>query len=56
MRWAGKLAHCVDCCDLNPTYLQPLPVREEAVPTPRPPVGGSEESEQEDQFFREPKR
>jgi hypothetical protein len=23
------------------------------MPTPRPPVGGSEESEREDQFFRE---
>jgi hypothetical protein len=36
---------------LNPTHPPPLPVREGAVPTPRPPVGGSEESQAEGSVF-----
>jgi hypothetical protein len=44
-RWAGTRAHHFGCRfqKTDTTHLTPLPVREEAVPTPRPPVGGSEE-------------
>ena len=45
-REAGSLLRLLG----NPTHPPPLPVREGAMPTPRPPVGGSEESEREDQF------
>ena len=40
----------------NPTHPQPLPVREGAVPTPRPPVGGSEEVRAEGSVFSSPRR
>ena len=36
----------------NPTHPQPLPVREGVMPTPRPPVGGSEEVRARGSVFR----
>jgi len=41
-REAGALLRLL----LKTTHPQPLPVKEGALPTPRPPVGGSEESKQ----------
>ncbi len=39
----------------NPTHPPPLPVREGAMPTPRPPVGGSEEVRARGSVLRNPR-